>query len=385
MQTLTQQWYNALVAGLQLSPENFQLYQGTTTTGPTSEWIWNILDEIPPKSVNNYFNPDTHANFSQDYAAVIGRLKLSGSQDFQNCMGDYYNDWLDYLKSDKVPDNITEDPDVMTKTFNKWAFANAPDQAGCATYLIQSFFNDVVEIANVMFAKARKAEKGYAYNVTIEQLQNDLNQSPARSFSLNSKTAKSTVDHTWAKASLAAAYDFFSFGGSSSYDRLTTTLTTAGLQIDAKFDHAVTVPGGPLAKVSTDPILQRYIPWYDSAAFSRAYATKDNTVWKVGKPDWESTFGPKGNMQRVATALVVVDGINVTITSTATYSKSDQKTITAAAKGGFWPFFSASVSGGNTTAVSFSDSGSMTVKITSPAGNPQLIGVLVTPVSDFAS
>ena len=53
MQTLTQQQYNAVVTGLSLSPDNFQLYQGTATTGATSEWIWNILDAIPPKSINN--------------------------------------------------------------------------------------------------------------------------------------------------------------------------------------------------------------------------------------------------------------------------------------------------------------------------------------------
>lgn len=383
MQTLTQQWYNAVVNGLSLSPGNFQLYQGTTTTGSTSEWIWNILDAIPPKSVNNFFNPNQSNNFSQDYQSVIANLKPASDNTFQTCMGDYYAQWLSYLKSSAAPTNIFDSATTMSDGFKKWAFVNAPSQMNCSASLIASFYNDVVTIANTMFANAQSSGKGYAYNLTIAQLQNSLQSAPARSFTLDSKTASSSMDHTWAQASLSASYGFFSFGANSSYDRLTTEATSAGLNISASFQHVTTVAGGPLAKVSTDPVLSTYTPWYNSAAFSRAFGTKDNTVWKNGSPTWDTTFGPSGNMQRVADAVVVVDGIDVTMTSNTSYSSSEQQTITAAASGGFWPFFSASGSGGNSTSVSFSDSGAMTVKITSPAGNPQLLGVLVTDTKDF--
>ncbi len=383
MQTLTQQWYNAVVTGLSLDPKNFQLYQGTATTGSTSEWIWNILDAIPPASINNFYNPNQSNNFSQDYQAVIAHLKPDSDNSFQDCMGDYYTDWLTYLQSDKAPDDIFEDATKMSNAFKKWALVNAPDQVNCAASLIATFFNDIVTIANTMFANAQASGKGYAYNTTIAQLKNSLQQAPAKSFTMDSKTAKSTLDHTWAKASVTGGWGFFSFSASSTYDKLTTTATNAGLEIDAKFSHVTTLASGPLAKVSTDPILSKYTPWYNSAAFSRAYGTKDNTVWKNGSPNWDSTFGPSGNMQRVTDGLVVVDGIDITITSSASFSKDDQRTITAAASGGYWPFFSASASGGNTTKVTFSDSGEMTATYTSPAGNPQLLGVLVTETSDF--
>ena len=383
MQTLTQQWYNAVVTGLSLSPKNFQLYQGTATAGTTSEWIWNILDAIPPKSVNNFYNPNQSNNFSQDYQAVIANLKPSSDNSFQNCMGDYYAPWLAYLKSDKAPDDLFESATTMAAAFKKWALVNAPSQVNCSASLIADFFNDIVTIANTMYANAQATGKGFAYNVSIEQLQNALQQAPGKSVSMDSKTASSSLDHTWAQASATGGWGFFSFSASSSYDKLTTMATSAGLNIDAKFQHVMTLPGGPLAKVSTDPILSQYTPWYNSAALSRAYETKDNTVWKNGSPSWDTTFGPNGNMQRVANGLVVVDGIDITMTSNASYSHAEQQTITAAASGGYWPFFSASGSGGNTTAVSFSDSGAMTVKITSPAGNPQLLGVIVTDISDY--
>lgn len=385
METLTQQWYNALVAGLSLSPKSFQLYQGTQSIGSTSEFIWNILDAIPPKSVNNYYNPNQSNNFSQDYQAVIGNLKPASDNSFEACMADYFNQWMTYLGSADCPDDIFDSANLMSKGFKKWAMINAPSQMNCSASLIESFYNDVVTIANTMFASAQAAGKGYAYNVTIADLNNAITSAPAKSFTMNSKTASSSVTHTWAKASTSVFFDIFSFGGGGSYDKLTTQATSAGLNISASFKHVTTLPGAPLAKASTNPILKGYTPWYNSAAFGRAFGTKDNTVWKNGAPSWDTTFGTDGNMQRVTDTLVIVDGIDITITSETSYSYEDQQTIKAQANAGVWPFFSASGSGGSSTDVTFSDSGAMTVKISSPAGNPQLIGVLVTPVGDFVA
>ncbi|MCS3532942.1 hypothetical protein [Chryseobacterium sp. JUb7] len=383
MQTLTQQWYNALVTGLSLSPNNFQLYQGTQPVGTTSEWLWKILDAIPPKSINNSYDPTQSNNFSQNYQAVIANLKPITDNSFQACMGDYYSNWLNYIQSDKCPSNIFDSPDAMTAAFKKWAFIYAPSQMDCSASLIQSFYNDVVTIANNMFASAQKAGKGYAYNTTIADLNSAIQSAPAKSFGMSSDTESRDVSHTWAEGSTSVLFDIFSFGGGASYDSLSEQATSAGVSIDAKFQHVLTLPGAPLAKTSTDPILGQYTPWYNSAAFSRAFGTQDNTVWKNGVPSWATTFGPNGNMQRAATALVIVDGIDITMTSNTSYSSSDQEVIRARASAGFWPFFSANGSGGSETSVSFSDSGAMTVHITSPAGNPQLLGVLVSNMKDI--
>ncbi len=383
MNTLTNQWYNALVTGLSLSPENFQLYQGTESVGPTSDWLWNILDAIPPKAVNSFFNPSQANNFSQDYQAVIANLKPLSDNSFQMCMGDYYTQWLSYLKSSDCPASIFDSPDQMSAGFKKWAMINAPTKSGCAASLIQSFYNDIVTIANTMFASAQSAGKGYAYNATIDDLNNALQSAPSKKFTMNSLTESSDVSHTWASGGTSVFFDIFSFGGSSSYDKLTKVATSAGLTIAASFDHVTTLPGAPLAKVSTNPILSGYTPWYNSAAFSRAYGTKDNTVWKNGQPSWDTTFGPDGNMQRAASAVVVVDGISIKMTSNTNYSSSEQTTIKGQASAGIWPFFSVKGSGGSQTTVTFSDSGAMTVEINCPAGNPQLLGVIVTDTKDF--
>jgi len=57
MDTLTAQWYNALVTGLGLSPDQFQLYQGPNSAMNTSQEMWNLFNAVPPKSINNYYNP----------------------------------------------------------------------------------------------------------------------------------------------------------------------------------------------------------------------------------------------------------------------------------------------------------------------------------------
>jgi len=85
---LTAQWYNAVVNGCHLDPDTFQLIQGATPLGSTSETLWNILDVVPPLSVSNYYNPSQLNVFSTDYGAVINNLKPQNADRFQNDMGD---------------------------------------------------------------------------------------------------------------------------------------------------------------------------------------------------------------------------------------------------------------------------------------------------------
>ena len=202
---------------------------------------------------------------------------------------------------------------------------------------------------------------------------------------MDSSTASSDVSHTWASGEVGGAFDIFYGEGSASYDQLTTQFAAAGVQVHASFKSVLQFAAGPLGQPSSDPVLSGYTPWYYSPALNLAYHTSDNTVWQHGNPSWADTFGPTGDMQRVCSALIVVDGISVTVTSSAQFSSSDQQTFTYAASGGFWPFFEASSSGGWSSTATFSDSGEATVTITSPAGNPQILGCIVTPISSIVA
>jgi hypothetical protein len=378
MNTLNDQWYNALVTGCHLDPSSFQLVQGNAPLGSTSEALWNIFDVVPPLSVSNYFNPSQANVFSTDYGAVINNLKEQNANKFQNDMGDYYAQWRAYLKtSPTIPQG------GITQLFYNWAQLNLPPDLAQQAYTdYQQISQGTVPVAVQMWLNAGGGTGGVkAYNATIAQLQSALQAAPGASFDLNTSTASADISHTWANAEGGFLFDIFEIGGEGSYDHVSVSLAESGLSISVQFRRLVTFPAGPLSKVSSDPILSQYQPWFSSAALNLAYQHSDNTVWNNTPPTWNDTFGPNGNMLRTASAIVVVDGITISMTSNSAVSTDDQTTVKTAVEGGIWPFFEAEGSGGWHHEASFNTQGIITVTSSCPAGNPQILGAIVTPIS----
>jgi hypothetical protein len=387
MNTLSAQWYNAVTHDLGLSVDQFQLMQGAMPVGATSENLWNIFDSVPPLTATTFFNPAQLNRLSQDYGGVISALIPQGMLQFQRDMGDSYSAWNNYKKTiTPIPaDNL-----AWSKAFTAWAQANLPQsQVGLCVGDFNSMLEDPIAQASNTLLQVQFASKGmhpnvFAYTTTIEQLTLALNNAKPGSVQFNSSTESSDVSHSWAQGEASGVIDFFGLGGETSYDALTSKVATASVTINASFDKVVTLAAGPLYETSDDNVLSAYVPWFNSSALSEGYAKQDNTVWKAGDAiSWASTFGPNGNLQRYASALIIVDGITLTMTSKASLTTSDQPTFKAAAAGGFFPFFEAEGSGGWEHNVNFDDSGSITVKSTSPAGNPQILGVLVSPITDI--
>lgn len=376
MTTLTRQWYNSIITGLGLSQDQFQLYQGNGSTPTTSQEMWNIFNVVPPYSINNYFNPAQINSFTGDYQLILNSLIPSDDSAFQNCMGDYYMQWQTYFNANPP---ATFDAKSITDLFNRWALMNAPGKAGCVTGLTKSFINPVSMAIQAFSA----ANQQYAWNKTQDMLKSNLAQGESKSFTMNSQTASSDTTHTWASGNTSVFFDLFSFGGGGGYDNITVKATNSGLNIAASFQKVTTFAAGPYAVADpNNPILSKYQAWYNSAVMALAYNTKDNTVWNPqGMSNWNAAFGPNGYLQRLASAIVAVDGIDITMTSNAQYSSSEQTQIQAAAKAGFWPFFTATGKGGYTNTVTFNDQGQFTCKTSCALGNPQILGVLQTPTS----
>jgi len=376
MDTLTAQWYNAVVTGLGLSPDQFQLYQGPNSAMTTSQEMWNVFNAVPPASINNYYNPSQINNFSSDYGLILGALVPASDSSFQNCMGDYYGKWSSYFNDN---DPNTWDAEGVSNLFNSWAMRNAPGKAGCVTGLTNIYINPI----NIAVNKFASAKDQYAYNETVDAMKSSLAGGATKSFSMDSATATSNVSHTWANGSTSILFDIFSFGGGGGYDKLTTKTTSAGLKIDAKFEKVTTFTAGPLAANDpNNPILSDNSAWYESAALAKAYTTKNNTVWNnQSSTTWETAFGENGFLQRSTSSIVVADGITITMQSNASYSTSERTEIKAAAKAGIWPFFSASGGGGSTTEIQFSDDGRFTATTKIVLGNPQVLGILQSPIS----
>lgn len=377
MADLTAQWYNTVTAQCGLDPATFQLVQGAAPIGSTSEGLWNIFDAVPPLSVSNYFNPSQLNSFSSNYGSIIANLKPQNAQRFVSDMGDYYSQWAAYLKT-----GPTIPAGGMVQLFSNWANLNLPDPGmvqQCITDF-QQVSQGTVPVAITMWLNSGGATGAKAYNATIQALTSKLLSAPSKSVEMNSKTASSDVSHTWAEGSVEGAYDFFAGEASASYSSLTTALASAGITISATFQRLLQFPAAPLSKPSSDPILSQYQPWFSSPALNLAYQNNNNVVWNNTPPTWQDSFGPNGNMLRTCSALVVVDGIDITMTSNVAFSSSQQQDFQAAAKAGFWPFFSASASGGWSNDTSFDSSGNVTVKSSSPLGNPTILGVTVTPI-----
>lgn len=376
MQTLNAQWYNAVVSNCGLDASTFQLIQGADPIGSTSEQLWNILDVVPPLSISNYYNPAQSNVFSSDYGAVVNNLVPQNSNSFQNHMGDYYSQWMTYLQA-----QTTLPTGGVLALFQTWSAIHMPPNQAQQCYTdYQQVAQGVVPVAVSMWLAAGGASAQKAYNGTISQLQSQLQSAPSKAFTVDSSTETSDISHTWAQVQTSGFLDFFSGDASGQYDSLSTAISSAGLTISANFQKLLTFSAGPLSKASTDPILSQYQPWYNSAALNLAYQTQDNTVWQQGHPTWADTFGPAGNMLRTTSALVVVDGITITMTSNVGFSQSQQSQFTAAASAGFWPFFEAQGSGGWSHSFKFDEQGNVTITSTCPAGNPNILGAIVTPI-----
>lgn len=386
MKTLTQQWYNTLTAGIGLVPSQFQLFQGSTSLGNTDDTIWRFFDAIPPVSVNNYFDPAQYNSLAQAYGGVINNLVPQNEDSMQDLLTNKYMSWTKFAKDpanlpSPLPKTDSGSIDVVAvqvEQFQTWGLTNAVDAGIIKSGVTLIKQTDIVSVAITSWAAANGV---YAYTATTGSLADALNKGQAKGAKLNSLTESTDTTHTWAKVSASGLFDFFSAGGSGSWDKFTEEIHTEGVNLDVEYATQTTLTGGPYAiKAPTSTDLENYNPWWNSETLKTAQSNNTNKVWKHTAPTWDQTFGPNGNMQRLSTALVVVDGIKSTMTSKASVSKTDRASFKAAISGGFWPFFSVSGEGGWEHTTTFNDDGSFTVTSECKPGNPNVLGVLVDPI-----
>lgn len=370
MNSLQNKWYNTLVKGLSLDESSFQLVQASEPVGSSTKNLWDVFDSVPPKSLTQVLTPSKFNSFSDDYRAVVTTINPQGGEEWRRVMGDDLDKWVSYKKehADQV---IAKGLD---NAFEEWAKVYLEDQRAnkAITAYMQMQHGVVREAMNDAFDPQyrRDGQKNGqpVFSRNVQDLRQALASGESRSVSFDSKSASSDVSHTWAKGNVGGAYEFFSASASGSYDHLSKKASSSRVTVDASFDSVVTFDASPGG-------------WFNSDALNLAYNTKDNTVWPAGqKPTWETTFGANGNLTRIASAVVAVDGIDATITSHASYSESERTEIKSEASMSYWPFVSFDASGGHETSTSFEDDGSMKVEMNVPKGNPHILGVNVLPI-----
>jgi len=375
-ETLTKQWYDAVVKACKLDPAHFQLAQGNMGIGMLSEDIWNVLNAIPPKSSSIFYDPSQYNLFSQGYSGVISQLIPKDNGALQNAMGEQaYGEWINYSK---------QTHDISKEAFKTWVMLNYPGQTEEWYGVYEDTWNHPVMLAQQALIDVRNEPNKdcFAYEKTIATLKYSLlTSSRSHSVLMDSTNAWLGKTNSWTESHSASFHGFFKADGDSLYSGTAQKLVQSKLTAKATFQRLVNFAAGPLAVASKDQTLKKYTPWYNSAALNIGYQSKNNLVWKLGQPDWESTFGPKGNMQRVCSALIVVDGVEVTVTSDAIFSPEEQVEVKSRATAGFFPFFNENEPGSLLNTVSFDATGKGTMSSRSPLGNPTIIGVMVYPIT----
>jgi hypothetical protein len=376
MQNLQQGWYNAVVSGLGLDSNVFQLFQtGSPLLTKNSNDLWRICNAIPPLSVTHQFNPSQFNQLFEDYNGVISSLTIPGLDDFQAALGGTnYQAWLNYKQAhkDKIL-NATNPQKAQAALYQGWATVYlTPDLARTTQSMLESINADPLGRAlDAIQLNGPDAGDEPSFNVKIKDVIKKMQAGPSVNVSYDSASSSSDISHTWANAEVSGFLGFFSGGASGSFDKLSKTASSSRVTVQANFTGVTPIPvaaGG----------------WFNSAVLGNAFRSKDDPkVWNPSKNiNWDKTFGKDGNMQRMATTLRIASGYSARITSYASYSKDDQQTIQAQADAGVWPFFSASASGGSETKTSIGANGELIVDISLPQTKqiPFVIGVDVTPM-----
>lgn len=378
MDDITWQWYHTLIETLGLDRNRFQLYQGSLSLGNDSEWLWNILDTIPPKSINHYYDPSQRNLFSQNYGAILNQLKPIKTNAFQICMGDYYMLWNNYLKNAKIPTDFFTNP-ATTKTFFKnWTLASAPSKTCCEATYLASIYGDFISKAIIRYNNANTLDTNLAYNIEMQSVRTNLALSKSVQFDTKNISKRKRSDELIDPVNLLNVFSENAKRKLPQLHSIHQKINKSIITITGTFKHTLVVEGHPLEQKNIHSTLGKRLPWFSPLAFRRAYDTKNNNVWKNGTPNWESVFGESGSLQRDTNGLILVDGIDITINSTESFTEVERRLIHTNKAKGVWPFYGDESSSRIKNKVVFKGkTGGTQIHTSSESGNPIVIGVYV--------
>lgn len=366
-------WYNGFSQGMGQSGQSFQIIQPApplVSSSSSNTQLWAYFNNIPPASLTQNYIASGGNQFYNDYRGLMSALTPTRTVNVEQDIGtSTFKAWQKYVSSMAIPPA----PNQLPTLFRSWAMIYAPDKANIGASDYAAILLDPVASAQtqltLVYTDAFGQAKAPEWTLGYDDLVQLLNAAPNRSFNFASASMNSNVSSTWSKGGNSGFFGLW--GGSSSSSSVSTKFASSAVTVEVSFDHVFTFVDSPGN-------------WYGSSAMALAYSNKDGNPWSPQSSiNWGNTFGSNGNMQRFAANLIVGSGMRATVTSTATYSSSEQTEIHNNSHAGFWPFYSSGGGSSSSNSVSFNQSGAMTLVMTSAPGIPVVLGSNVLSAGEF--
>ncbi len=365
-------WYNGFIQGMGQTDSSFQIIQPAPPLVPSSgqTQLWGYFNNIPPSSLTQNFIASGGNQFYSDYRGLMSALEPTRKVNVEQDIGTQnYQNWQQYVRSLPTPPSINQYPTL----FRSWAILNAPDVANIGASDYSVIMLDPIASAQteltLSYTDVNGQAKPFNWSLGFEQMTDALAKSPSRSFNFSSATMNSNVSSSWTGGSDSGFFGLW--GGSDSKSSVSKTFASSSITVNASFEHVLTFSDTPGN-------------WYSSSAMGLAYANKTGNPWSPNSSiNWDNTFGSNGNMQRFMANLIIASGMQVSVTSTASYSSEQQTEIHNNSHAGFWPFYSSGGGSSSSNTVTFDQSGAMTITTASQPGVPVVLGGNVLGVGQF--
>jgi hypothetical protein len=382
MSNLVGLYYQALSNQLK-NPIGFQMATGSLQLSDQTT-VDQVADAIPPTSLDGSFSGNPVNAYSANYGNIINGLQVPDI--VSNALGTQYaSSWLAYQKANasaldfSTPTKYLESQQAL---MTKWGVEDSVSSGIVTkgqTALTQEADNPVTIAVNLWNAVTSKTGP-YGFSPQFPNIAIQFNNPSPISFDISNIENSADLSKTWASGSFGILADIFELGGDGSYSSESQTFTSEGFTMTFSCRSVSMLTNPITAGEDFNVAGTEYGAWMSKSALQLAYTSpNDASVWQKAA-DWNKYFGDSGTFVRAITEMYLADDINITMTSTASFSDSEFTKVKAAAEGGFWPFFVAEASGGYESTITHNSDGSVTTTTSSPQGVYILLGVATNTI-----
>ncbi len=356
MRTLQNRWYNFLVDRLSLDHSLFQIWLPAAPIDATNAALWYCENVVPPASLTfNRANGEV-ARLSDQYAAVKSQLEAPSSTTAQTLGEPNAEAWLAYLSTLERRPAATDPPAPL----QKWSSRTAIGAMSAGVAWLSGKAGESSP-APGHAAGVPGFRGGYA------DLRNLIGASPGASGVFDSRTVSAQVHGAWAGGADSGVAGLWLASDSAPLHRkFAASTVTASVDFGACAKWVV-IPGD----------------WYRSAVLATAFSSAASPPWQRGaSPSWSDLFALDGSLRRAPASLVVIDAVEIMVTSDANFEPAEQRLIREHAPAGLWPLY-APAAGAVDITVRFGPSGGMSIRMTIRGDHPIILGANVFGIARY--